>query len=129
MSVTADDLAIVFSTTASREEGLDIARRLVGEQLAACVTVVPAVRSIFAWQGKLEEADEALLVVKTRRDRLPAVEARIRALHSYDVPEVLAIPVVAGSEPYVGWVRDAVASVAMAPTKATVAAEGGERAP
>jgi periplasmic divalent cation tolerance protein len=127
--VTADDLTVVFSTAASREQGLDIGRRLVEEQLAACVNVVPSVRSIFVWQGKLEEADEALLVVKTRRDRLPALEARLRALHSYDVPEVLALPVLVGSEPYVGWVREAMAAVAMAPTAASVAAEGGERSP
>ncbi|MBI4636271.1 MAG: divalent-cation tolerance protein CutA [Candidatus Rokubacteria bacterium] len=103
-----DDFLLVLSTAASAEEGLGIGRRLVAERLAACVNVVPAARSVFFWEGALHETDEALLMIKTRRDRYPVLEDRIRALHSYSVPEILAIPIASGSPAYLEWLRETV---------------------
>ena len=87
-----------------------IARQLVEERLAACVNVVPSARSIYVWQGQLEEAGEALLTIKTRRDRYPALQRRIQELHSYTVPEIVALPIETGSPAYVNWVRETVTS-------------------
>ncbi len=103
------DLCLVLSTVPSAEEGTGIARRLVEERLAACVNVVPNARSFYVWQGVLEEAAEALLLIKTRRDRYPALARRIQELHSYSVPEILAIPIESGSPAYLDWVLETVA--------------------
>ncbi len=105
------DPLVVLSTASSAEEGITIGRRLVEEHLAACVNVLPGVRSIFFWEGRVQETDEAVLVIKTRRERYAALERRILALHSYSVPEVLALPVAAGSPAYTAWLRESVASV------------------
>jgi periplasmic divalent cation tolerance protein len=85
------------------EEANQIARALVEERLAACVNILPGVRSVYCWQGSMEETDEHLLIIKAPAENFAALEARVRALHSYSVPEVLALPVVAGSEPYLDW--------------------------
>jgi periplasmic divalent cation tolerance protein len=103
------DLCLVLSTTASAEEGRGIGRRLVEERLAACVNVVPSVRSIYVWQGELQEADEAVLLIKTRRDRYPDLARRIQELHSYSVPEIIAVPIDSGAPAYVAWLRETVA--------------------
>ncbi len=103
------DVFVVLSTAASAEEGLGIGRRLVEERLAACVNVLPGARSVFRWEGAVQESDEALLVIKTRRERYPALARRIQELHPYEVPEVLALPVQAGATAYVEWVRASVA--------------------
>ncbi len=93
----------------SPSESANIARALVREGLAACVNVVPGVRSYYAWQGALEEADEHGLWIKAPADRVQALCSRLRALHSYDVPEIVVLPVrVESSDPdYVAWVRGA----------------------
>jgi periplasmic divalent cation tolerance protein len=100
-----DDVRIVFVTVPDTETGAWLARALVGESLAACVNVVPGVRSVYRWKGAVEDAGEALLVVKTVAGRLDALCGRIRELHPYDVPEVVAVAVVGGSEAYLDWVR------------------------
>ena len=76
---------------------------LVEERLAACVSRVDGMVSLFRWQGALEQADESLLLVKTTSARYPALETRLRQLHPYDVPEILALPLLAGSAPYLDW--------------------------
>ena len=101
-----EEVLLELSTAASSEEGIGIGRRLVEERLAACVNVVPSVRSLYWWEGEVQEADEAVLMIKTRRDRYPELERRLQALHSYTVPEIVALPIVAGSAAYLGWVRD-----------------------
>jgi periplasmic divalent cation tolerance protein len=101
---------VVLTTVASAEEGRVIARTLVEEHLAACVNLVRGVRSFFFWEGRLQEEDEVLLLVKTRRERYAELETRLRSLHSYTVPEILALPVEAGSPAYVAWVRESVHS-------------------
>ena len=96
---------IVFVTVAARADGERIAEALVGEQLAACVNVVGPVRSIYRWQGEICRDDEHLLIIKTTRARYAALEARVKALHSYEVPEVVALPIEMGSAEYVRWIE------------------------
>jgi periplasmic divalent cation tolerance protein len=94
---------IVLTTTANPEEAERLARVLVEEQLAACATLVPNVRSIYRWQGKVEDSCETMLLIKTGVEQLVALEARIHALHSYETPEFLVLAVDAGSAGYLGW--------------------------
>src|SRR5882724_199949 len=93
----------VLMTTGSAEIAEKIARTLVEERLAACVNIVPGIRSIYRWQGSVADDAEWLLVAKTARSRFAALEARVRALHSYEVPEVIALEIVEGSAPYLEW--------------------------
>jgi periplasmic divalent cation tolerance protein len=101
-----DEFVVAFVTVGSAEEGERIARALVEEQLAACVNRIAAVRSIYRWQGKVEESDEDLLVIKTRRDLFDRLKERVAALHSYEVAEVIALPIVAGNENYLKWLAE-----------------------
>jgi len=100
---------VVLVTAPSEAMALELGRRLVDDRLAACVSVVPGVTSIFMWEGKREEASEALLVIKTRAERYPALQQRVLELHPYSVPEVLALAVEAGAPAYLRWVQDSVA--------------------
>jgi periplasmic divalent cation tolerance protein len=102
MSQTPDFL-VVLCTCGSAEEAAKVARGLVERELAACVNIIPSLRSVYRWQGAVEEAEEHLLVIKSRRDLLTAVEQAIGELHSYEVPEVLALPVAGGSNGYLDW--------------------------
>ena len=104
-----DSFIIVYVTAGSAEEAEQLAQALVGENLAACVTRVPSVRSVYRWQGAVEQSEEELLIIKTRKDLFGALEKRVRALHSYSVPEIVALPLVAGSAPYLNWLRGQVA--------------------
>ena len=81
-----------------------LAEALVGERLAACVNVLPGVRSVYRWQGTVERADEVLLLIKTTRERLDALAARVRALHPYELPELLAVEAAGGLPDYLDWV-------------------------
>jgi periplasmic divalent cation tolerance protein len=102
--MTPDPSALVVLVTApSAEKALELARALVGERLAACASLVPGVRSIYWWEGKVQDEPEALLVLKTTRDRFEALRDRTLALHPYQVPEVIALPVEAGSAAYLEW--------------------------
>jgi len=96
-------------TAGDAGEAARIGRTLVEERLAACANVVGPIRSVYRWQGAVEEAAEHLLLVKARADDLPALEARVRALHSYQLPEVLALPVAAGSAAYLAWLAQSTA--------------------
>ena len=98
---------VVLVTAPDPEVGAQLARRLVEEGLAACVNLVPGVRSIYRWQGALQEDAEILLIAKTRAALLDALVARVRALHPYELPEVVALAVAGGSAPYLDWVRAA----------------------
>ncbi len=97
------DLLLVLTTAPGPDEAARIARALVEERLAACGNVVPGLRSIYRWEGKVEDAPEALLLLKTTRARFPALRERLLALHPCEVPEVLALPVEAGAERYLAW--------------------------
>ncbi len=99
------EAVVVLVTAPTAERAAEIARAAVDERLAACGNVVPGVRSVYRWEGKVQEDEEVLLLLKTTRDRLEALRERILALHPYDVPEVIALPVEAGSAPYLAWIR------------------------
>ena len=107
--MSAPEFVVVLVTTADAEEGARLGRALVEERLAACANVVGPIRSIYRWEGAVEEADEHLVLLKARGADVAALEARVRALHSYDVPEVIALPVTAGSAPYLAWLADSTA--------------------
>jgi len=97
------DKIVVLTTCATAEEAGKIARALVSKRLAACVNVLPSVRSIYRWKGEMEEAQETQLVIKSSRGLFDAVRAEIEKLHSYEVAEVIALPIVDGSDGYLEW--------------------------
>lgn len=98
---------LVLTTAASRTEAEAIARALVAERLAACVSLFP-VHSIYTWQGNLEQQDEWQIVIKTDLTLFPALETKIRELHSYDLPEVIALPISTGSAAYLNWIGQSI---------------------
>lgn len=97
------NLVVAFSTAAAPEEARRIATALVDEQLAACVNIVDNIHSIYRWHGATESAAEALMLIKTRASLLPTIELRLRDLHSYEVPELVAVPIEQGAQPYLDW--------------------------
>ncbi len=96
----------VVPVTAPGRAAPGLARALVDRRLAACVHLVPGLRSVYRWRGRVEEARETLLVIKTAAPRLQALLATVEELHPYDVPEAIALPVVGGLENYLAWVRE-----------------------
>ena len=102
------DYLVLFVTVPTVELAENIARSLVGDRLVACVNIVPSVRSFYRWQGTVRDDQELLLVIKTRREHFDVVRERIVELHDYEVPEVVALPVVAGHHPYLRWIDDSV---------------------
>jgi periplasmic divalent cation tolerance protein len=105
MSEAEINARVVLTTAPTLEVARNIARALVAERLAACANIIPGARSIYRWEGDLQDDAEVVLIVKTQADRCDALAARINALHPYDVAEVLVLPVVGGSAPYLGWVE------------------------
>lgn len=99
---------VALTTIGSLDEGRRMARLLVERRLAACVNIIPSLTSIYRWQGAVEDAQEVLLLMKTTLEQLPSLEAAVRELHSYEVPEFLALEVVSGSQPYLDWLTDSV---------------------
>jgi len=102
--------SIVLSTAGSPEEAARISRELVERRLAACVSRLPGLTSVYRWQGAVEEADEVLLLIKTSTEKLAALESALRELHSYEVPEFLVLPVTGGSQAYLEWLLASVGS-------------------
>jgi len=102
------DSVVVLCTCANDEQASRIAEELVSHRLAACVNVLPPVRSIYRWQGTVEHADEILLLIKTTQSRFAALRERIQELHSYDTPEIVALPLIDGAEKYLTWLREQV---------------------
>jgi periplasmic divalent cation tolerance protein len=101
------DAIVVFMTAANGEEATRLADMLVGAHLAACVQILPEMESVYRWQGKLERQAEILILAKTTMGKFEELEREVRALHSYDTPEIIAVPVVAGSAPYLEWLSSA----------------------
>jgi periplasmic divalent cation tolerance protein len=97
------DKIVVLTTCDSADEAERLARHLVEHRIAACVNVVAGARSIYRWKDKIEDAAEFLLVIKSRRDVFPKLRTAIAQLHSYEIPELIALPVVDGSEAYLSW--------------------------
>ena len=97
------DKIVVFSACSTLEEARRIARKLIEGRLAACVNVMPGVRSFYRWKGMIEESEECLLVIKSSRDLLDRLRLELEKAHTYEIPEVVAIPIVAGSPNYLNW--------------------------
>lgn len=102
------DKVVVFVTTSSEEEAHKISELLLRKRKAACVNIVPKVDSRFWWQGKLDSAEESLLIVKTKGSLLAEIVDLVRGAHSYSVPEVIALPIIGGSEDYLKWIDEEV---------------------
>ena len=94
---------IVLITAPDEDEAARLSQRIVEESLAGCVNIIQSVRSIYRWQGRLEDGQEVLLIIKTKRLLFERLEKRVRELHSYSVPEIIALPIVEGSEQYLNW--------------------------
>ncbi len=101
---TGVEVLVVLVTAPSAEKATELGRLLVSERVAACANVLPGIRSIYRWEGKVQDEPEALILLKTTRARFEALRDRVLALHPYQVPEVLALPVEAGSEKYLEWI-------------------------
>src|SRR5215213_6741813 len=99
----SNDAIVVFMTAANGEEATRLADMLVGAHLAACVQILPEMESVYRWEGKIERQSEVLLLAKTTRGKFDELEREVRALHSYDTPEIVAVPIVTGSVPYLDW--------------------------
>jgi periplasmic divalent cation tolerance protein len=94
---------VVLCTCGSPEEAEKIARELVSQRLAACVSIVAGVRSLYQWKGAVEDSQETLLLIKSARELFPRLKTELSRLHSFEVPEIVALPVVDGAEPYLAW--------------------------
>ncbi len=99
------DAVIILCTCGKQEEALAIGNALIEARLAACVNLLPAIQSIYRWQGDVETAQEVLLIIKTTQERFPAIRDRIAELHSYDTPEIITIPISDGSDKYLSWLH------------------------
>jgi len=99
------DKIVVLSTCATEEEAAKLARVLVEARVAACVTIVPGARSVYRWQGAIESAAECLLIIKSSRQLFEPLRLALEAAHTYDVPELLALPVVEGAANYINWLE------------------------
>jgi periplasmic divalent cation tolerance protein len=108
VSSAADEAIVVFLTAANGEEAARLADLLIGAHLAACVQILPEMESVYRWQGQIERQTEILLLAKTTRSRFDDLEREVRALHSYETPEIIALPIVAGSAPYLEWLSESI---------------------
>ncbi len=99
------DYIVVFVTAASEKEGERIAQALLKERLAACVNIVPGLKSVFRWKGKISTEEEVLLLIKTKDTLFEKLKKRVIELHSYEVPEVIALGILAGNEKYLDWLK------------------------
>ena len=102
------DPIAVFITAANLDEARRLAEMLVTSKLAACVQLLPAIESVYWWQGKIERSDEVLIIAKTARSKFSQLEGDVRASHSYETPEIVALPIIQGSEPYLDWLAKSV---------------------
>lgn len=109
MIVPAPDVRLILTTAGSRDEAERIARALVEGHLAACVNLIRGLASIYRWQGDIDSSAEILLLIKTSASRLDEVEAAVRRLHSYELPEFLVLPVESASQPYLDWILSSLA--------------------
>lgn len=104
MNPKTSDPILVLMTAANGEEAARLAEMLVGAQLAACVQIMPEIKSIYRWKGKIERQGEVLLIAKTAASKFDKLEREVRALHSYETPEIVALPFILGSAPYLQWI-------------------------
>lgn len=97
---------VVFITAPNEDEAAKIARAIVKDRLAGCVNIIKNIRSIYRWQGKIEDEPEVLMVVKTQKSLFDELSKKVKELHSYSVPETIALPIVEGSEDYIRWLNE-----------------------
>jgi len=95
---------VILITTGSVDEGQNIARTLVDERLAACVNIISPIQSVYRWEGQVQDDQEVLLIVKTATEMLEPLAVRVKQLHSYEVPEIIALPIIAGATDYLDWI-------------------------
>lgn len=100
------EVIVVYITAPNEEDAVKISRAVVEERLAGCVNIVKGIRSIYSWQGKIEDDSEVLMIAKTQRHLFESLKKRVKELHSYTVPEIIALPVVEGSEDYLNWLKE-----------------------
>jgi periplasmic divalent cation tolerance protein len=105
MTTPVDDPIAVFITAPNNEEASQLATTLVEKHLAACVQIMPRMQSVYRWQGKIERQQEILLIIKTVKANFAELEREVRSLHSYETPEIVAVPLTAVSEPYLNWLK------------------------
>src|SRR3989338_6912506 len=99
---------VIFITAKDKEEAEKIAGHLVGEKLAACVNIVPGVSSAFWWENKIDQAQEVLMIVKSKKVLFGKIVAAVKKVHSYSVPEIIALPIIDGNKDYLKWISDSV---------------------
>ncbi len=101
------EYVVVLATVPNRNVGIEMAKSLVNNKLAACVNVIDGLRSIYYWEGRVEEDNEALLIIKSRKDKLDDLVRFIRERHPYKVPEIIAVPIIGGFDGYLRWIDEA----------------------
>ena len=111
MNAEPQDAIVVFITAPNRDEAVRLAEMLVDRRFAGCVQILPGVESVYRWQGQVERQEEVLLIAKTQAAKFDELEREVRTLHSYETPEIIAVPIASGSEPYLEWLRASVAVV------------------
>jgi periplasmic divalent cation tolerance protein len=97
---------VILVTASTEQEAETIAEDLVASRLAACGNIVPGIRSIFQWKDEVQKEEETLLILKSRSELFGRIEKRVRELHSYEVPEIVALPILEGSQPYLAWLSE-----------------------
>lgn len=97
---------VIFVTAANKKEADRIAAVLLKEKLAACINIIGGVNSLFWWQGEIDNAKEALLIIKTRKGLINKLIKKVKSLHSYEVPEIIALPIIAGNKKYLDWINE-----------------------
>jgi len=105
MKKSVGQVLVILVTTVNKEEAVRIGKGMVNARLAACANIIQGVQSIYRWKGKVVKAQEALLILKSTRPRYRALEKAIKAMHTYETPEIIALPVMEGLDQYMGWVR------------------------
>lgn len=95
---------VIFVTASNKKEAQKIAARLIKNKLAACVNIAQEIESLFFWEAKIQKAKESLLIIKSTRAKFPRIVKLIKSLHSYKVPEIIALPIITGDKPYLGWI-------------------------
>lgn len=97
---------VIFITASNQKEAEKIAAVLLREKLAGCITIVPKVKSLYWWQKRIEKSNEVLLIVKTAKNKLPRLIKKIKEVHSYQVPEIIALPIIGGDQKYLKWLKE-----------------------
>lgn len=99
---------VIFITAANKKEAQSLTRQLIKHKLAACVNIVDKIESFFWWQGKVDSAKEALLIIKSKKSKLTKIIKLVKSMHSYEVPEVIALPIISGYRPYLNWIGESI---------------------